>query len=145
MPPFSIPPFSPIMQPIPLHSPNHHTPPTKATTKRKARSDGAKAPKRSRSSNAESKPVQRLRILSCNTTEKGVACDEKFYTSQQLVCHIANIHKKEEDHVCRTCAKFSLEKLMLWRRRIESEKIKSNLVPSGTGYPGKYDVVMIDK
>ena len=74
-----------------------------------------------------------------------MACDEKFHSSQQLVCHIANIHKKEAEHVCKTCAKFSLEKLMLWRRRIENEKMKNNLGPSLNMAEGKFDIIMIDK
>ena len=143
-PPFSLPPFSSI----PIHSPLQITPPntTKPRTKRKSASSAAKAPKRPRPVDTEPKPSRQQRLVSCNTTDQnGVACDEKFHSSQQLVCHIENIHKKEAEHVCKTCAKFSLEKLMLWRRRIENEKMKNNLGPSLNMAEGKFDIIMIDK
>lgn len=51
-------------------------------------------------------------------------------TSQQLVCHIANLHKSEADHACNNCAKYSKKKLQMLLEKIENEKQRSNIVPS---------------
>lgn len=88
---------------------------------------------------------KRPRLVSCNSLGKGSgSCSETFHTTQQLVCHIANIHKREGEHACMVCAKFSTEKLQMWRRKIEHEKMRSVFEPSLASV-NNIEVIMLDK
>ena len=72
------------------------------------------------------------------------SCAEKFESTYQLICHIANVHNIERDHACRNCAKFSFEKQTLWKKRVEHEKLRSVFLPNVVPNENEVEILVSD-